>query len=308
MDFYKQRDFGQLLGAPFIFFGKEIKTILQGLLIFIGPFILIKSVLIGYFGFSPTEDIYTKIQNVGQIKAGTSLFIQILEFFENVMLYSFIGSHIKIFINKEFGNVEIEEIWTEIKRFYWRISGGLILSAIIIVVGLILIIFPGIYFLVALYPLFAIIILEEKSVSKSIYRSFELIKGTWWLTFGLGLVMIIIMTTISALFYHIPGLIFGLTGGRSLQFVLSNFTKSSMDVIVNLFMIIMPFFIYGHIISVKEQPDLIERITDIAENSEIKEVSEPKENNLPEHTKEISESKENRFLNNENTDRFKPKN
>jgi hypothetical protein len=256
MKLYKERDFGELIGINFIFFGKEIKTILKGLFIFVGPFIFIKVLLIGYFGFLPAEDIYTKIQHLGKAGNGNSFLIQFLEFFQNVMLYTFVGAYIKVFIENGLGNVNILDVWGKIRKFYWSYAGGLILSGIIIALGFVLLVVPGIYFLIVLYPLFAIIIIEEKGVGNSISRAFDLIKGEWWFTFGLALVLFILLFSLSAVLFLLVDGIFMFVPGGSISFVLSNIIEESFSVLITFLLALAPFFIYGRIVAKKENPEL----------------------------------------------------
>ncbi|NOZ34535.1 MAG: hypothetical protein GXO80_04465 [Chlorobi bacterium] len=300
MELYKKRDFGELIGAPFIFFGKEIKTLLTGIVIFIGPFILSEIVLIRWFGFHPVEDIYTQIQNFQYSFGGTSSFMMIFSVFQNVMLYTFIGSYIKVLHKKGYRNVEINDIWTEIKRFFWPFAGALILGNIIIVIGIIMFVIPGIYIAVALYPLFAIIIFEEIGVKNSLPRSFELIKGNWWLSLGLIIIMFIILTTgtaILTLFFNFLYRTIAAVG--SAYFVLTNITNSFLEVVMSIFLISTSFFLYGYLISVKEQPELFNRISEISEeeDSNVKEMKEI----------DNEEDESIRFVNEDENDRFKPK-
>jgi len=297
MEFYKQKDFGELISAPFIFFGKQFKPFFTGLLIFVGPFILIESVLIGYFNFSPAEDIITQIQTIGTNKPGSSYFIKFFEFFKNIMLYTYIGVFVKLFVNSGGQKTETQDIWREIRRFYWPVAGGQILGGIIIAVGLILIVIPGIYLAVALSPLFVVIIFEESGVSKSITRSFELIKGNWWLIFGLFIVLFIMLITASGVLFLLTGTVFSFVSQGTVVSVISNVLDLSFELIISVFLILLPLFLYGHLIGEKEQPELTEKIKDIID---------PENETI---TEEESESgSENRFLNDDDTDRFKPKN
>ncbi len=300
MEFYKQKDFGELLSAPFIFFGKQFKPFVTGLLIFIGPFILIESVLIGYFNFSPANDIITQIQTIGLSKPGSSYFIKFFEFFKNVMLYTYIGVYVKLFVNSNGQKTDPQDIWREIRRFYWPVAGGQILGGIIIAIGFILIIIPGIYLAVALSPLFVIIIFEESGVSKSITRSFELIKGSWWITFGLFLLLFIMLTTASGMLLLLTETVFSSVSQGAVFLTVSNLLEFSFELIISTFLILFPVFLYGYLVGEKEHPELTQKINDIITQKE--EDAEEKDNPAEAETKE----EENRFLN-DDTNRFKPK-
>ncbi|MCD6556373.1 MAG: glycerophosphoryl diester phosphodiesterase membrane domain-containing protein [Bacteroidales bacterium] len=300
MDFYKQKDFGQLISAPFIFFGKEFKPLITGLLVFIGPFILTEYVLTNLFHFQSAESISAQLQNLGNGNFTGTLFIMLLiSFFQNVMLYTYISAYIKTLSQEGFGNVEIQQVWSEMKRVYWPNTGGLFLGSIIIVIGLFLIILPGIYLAVALYPLFAIIIFENKGAVQSISRSLELIKGNWWLAFGLLIIMgIILISLVAVLTLFFQNLYAIIATGTSL-FVLNSVTNSLLDVLSSVFFISTPIFLYGHLIALNEQPELVNRISEISDAEDITHSEKGETQN--------EDSGRDRLINDSDTDRFKPK-
>jgi len=301
MEFYTQKDFGQLISAPFIFFGKEFKPLITSILIFVGPFIVIESILIGYFNFSPAKDVVTQIQNIGANTSGTAYFIQFFEFFKNIMLYTFIAVYAKIYVQKGTGNIETADVWKGISRFYWPVAGGQLLGGIIIVIGFLLIVIPGIYLAVALAPLFVIIVFEENGISKSLTKSFELIKGSWWLVLGLFIVMFIMLTTASGILYLLSESVFGIVAPGSVNSAIYNVFDLSFELLISTFLILLPIFIYGHLIAEKEQPELVNKIAEISDNNEDPTEKETKTIDDPENLDE------NRFLDDTDTDRFKPK-
>ena len=299
MEFYKQKDFGELISTPFIFFGKQFKPFITGLVIFVGPFILIESVLIGYFNFSPSNDLITQIQTIGTNKSLSSYFIKFFEFFKNIMLYTYIGGYVKLFVNSRGQKTEIQDVWKEICRFYWPVAGGQILGGIIIAVGFILLVIPGIYLAVALSPLFVVIIFEESGISKSITRSFELIKRNWWMIFALFIVLFIMLTTASGVLYLLTEIVSPFISQGAIFLTISNLSELSFEGIISVFLILLPVFLYGHLIGETEQLELRKKINEIyTDNPD----TEENENLSETETKE----EENRFLN-DDTDRFKPK-
>ena len=301
MDFYKQKDFGELISAPFIFFGKNLKPFVVGLLVFVGPFILTESILIGYFNFIPAKDVITQIQNIGLNKPGNAYFIQFFELFKNFMLYTYICVFVKIYVKNEIENIEMNDIWKEIRRFYWPVAGAQILGGIIIIIGTFLIVIPGIYLAVVLAPLFAIIVFEEKGVLISFSRTFDLIKGNWWLTFGLFIVLFIVLTTVSGVLYLLANTVSGFISSGSAVSVIVNILDLSLELLISTFLILLPVFIYGHLIAEKEQPELSDKINQIFDDKgdTTDEIVQPEEN--------PDKDNGNRFLDETDTDRFKPK-
>ncbi|MCF6184884.1 MAG: hypothetical protein L3J56_09745, partial [Bacteroidales bacterium] len=130
--------------------------------------------------------------------------------------------------------------------------------------------------------------------------SFELIKGNWWLSLGLMIIMFILLTTGTA----ILTLLFNflnktIASASSAYFVLTNITSSLLEVVMSVFLISTSFFLYGYLISVKEQPDLFNRISEISEEEDynVDNIQNP----------ENGENENNRFVDEDENDRFKPK-
>lgn len=88
----------------------------------------------------------------------------------------------------------------------------MILSTIIISFGFLFFFFPGIYLLVPLSIGYMVLIIEDTSITGAISRSFKLVKGRWWVTFGTLLVVVIVIGLIS-LVVQIPNYIYMFSKG-----------------------------------------------------------------------------------------------
>jgi Membrane domain of glycerophosphoryl diester phosphodiesterase len=68
-----------------------------------------------------------------------------------------------------------------------------ILAGIAIVIGLVLLIVPGVYLLVRFAFIDPAVVLEKKGITEAFSRSSELVKGSWWRIFGIGLLVFILL-------------------------------------------------------------------------------------------------------------------
>ncbi|MEQ1802334.1 MAG: hypothetical protein ABL989_10455 [Gammaproteobacteria bacterium] len=75
-----------------------------------------------------------------------------------------------------------------------------------IVVGLILLVIPGIYLMVALYPAFLLPIAEHLGARQSFRRAFQLVKGSWWRTAGVLSVLGLLIIALGAIMSFAAGL------------------------------------------------------------------------------------------------------
>jgi hypothetical protein len=109
---------------------------------------------------------------------------------------------------------------------FFRLLGASILAAIAIVLGLVLLIVPGIILLVHWLFLPQTIVIERSSVGSAFGRSWNLVKGSAWRVVGIGLVIFIIVSVIGGASGGILAAIVSLVGlpsaiGVALQQVVS---------------------------------------------------------------------------------------
>jgi len=81
-----------------------------------------------------------------------------------------------------------------------KIIAATIITSIMTMFGMILLLIPGIYLAVATLFVSAIIIIEGDPTFESIARSIKLIKGKWWSTFGLVVIMGIVVGLMQLVF------------------------------------------------------------------------------------------------------------
>lgn len=101
-------------------------------------------------------------------------------------------------------------------RRFWSLALLSIVSAILLAIGFVLLIIPGIFLTVAWCVAVPVLVFESPGILGSLQRSWELVKGNWWVTFGALLVTIVLIIGLSFLI----GAIFGGIGSNSVNGVL----------------------------------------------------------------------------------------
>lgn len=91
------------------------------------------------------------------------------------------------------------------------------LGAILVLIGLILIIIPGIYISVRFTVASQAAVLERQSVTGSLRRSWELVEGNWWRVFGIVIVVTILVAVLEGLAGRIVGAVAGDVLGTGLS-------------------------------------------------------------------------------------------
>lgn len=74
-----------------------------------------------------------------------------------------------------------------------RALGVVVMAAVLVAVGSLLLVLPGIYLLVGFWPALAILLSEDRSVRGSLDRSLVLVRGAWWQSCGVLLVMLVVV-------------------------------------------------------------------------------------------------------------------
>jgi hypothetical protein len=155
-------------------------------------------------GATLTED--QALNLLGDFAGATGLTVVV-----TVLATTFLSGFLTVVIGKAvLGRpVRAGEVWTEIRPLLLPLLGLTIIYTLIVVVGLIVFIIPGIW----LYVMFALatpaLVLERGRIFTALGRSRLLVRGSWWRTFGILLLAAIIAAIISM----IIALPFDLLGG-----------------------------------------------------------------------------------------------
>jgi hypothetical protein len=186
--FRKVRDFGSVMNHSFDFIKAEYRRLGKALLIYVLPFFILTGILLVLIQISMVKNLEDSIQpgaNVFQSftwkKMGFSYLLQLLNF---TVLSTVIFSFIDLYLKK---NAEFEV--ADLKASFLKLGGKLLI--VNIVVGLIAIIasvfllIPGIYLGVVFSLVAPIVVFEDAGLGQALSRSFEVIKGNWWKTFGI---------------------------------------------------------------------------------------------------------------------------
>jgi hypothetical protein len=284
IEFSKKREFGELFNATFQFIREEIKILIKPLLYLVLPIAL----LMGFFGglsqvhqmdysFGDVTNPFDSITRMFNIY----YFLQILcGMALNTVLVTLIYSYIKVYKDND-GKVELTLVYKLINQNLLQIFGYSIALGFLVIIGTMLFIIPGIYLFVSLQFIFVIKILDNETGESIFKRSFEIIKGYWWLSFGMLLILYLIVYIVSAIFSIPLAIIVGIGTWNSIESGLSSdgIGISSTIVIIAycfsslayLLAIIPPVFLafhYFNLVERKEATTLMEQISSIDDSNE----------------------------------------
>jgi hypothetical protein len=230
IDFQRARDFSKKMNATFEFIRQNYKALGKSILLIAGPSVLVGSVMAGSF--------MGEFFNFGRMAQGnpdafSDYFLSVSFWIQMMLMFVFltvsfvvsiatINCYLLIYDEKKTNKIEVSEVWERVRNVFWSYLGTSILFFFLFIIAYILLLIPvfiladisgvllffGIFFIVGgiIYLLFSssltyfIQVHEKKNFFDALSRSFRLVSGKWWSTFGLIVILYLIMMTVSYVF------------------------------------------------------------------------------------------------------------
>ncbi|WP_439181708.1 hypothetical protein [Carboxylicivirga taeanensis] len=194
----KRRDFSGVINAAFQFFKQENKRFITTLLTYTGIPMVIMIAMLVYMAVQLTNGHFGSIVNSPDASSIIGLLIPMFVFILLALIVQIIVmatsyGYLKMYHEKGKDNFMPAEIGQQITRKFFPIIGYSIVISLLITVGLLFFIIPGIYFAIILTLIFPILFIEDKGLSKNFNRCFQVIRNHWWQTFGVLIVASLIV-------------------------------------------------------------------------------------------------------------------
>ncbi|SDX86165.1 hypothetical protein SAMN05444411_110129 [Lutibacter oricola] len=212
IQFKRERDLGTIISDTFKFIRENWKEYFLTILKIVGPILAVSLAFIVFYmlAFSNIFSDKESIQNnpMGAISTMFSWVAGII--FVYTVLYTLLSMSSLYFIKsyiKNNGKPVFAEVKENVFKNIWKFLGLGILVTISVMFGMMLCYAPGIYLAVALSLSTSIMIFEDKNVGDSFSHSFTLIKGQWWNTFGVLIVVWLLIMVLGQVF-SVPAFIY----------------------------------------------------------------------------------------------------
>jgi hypothetical protein len=112
------------------------------------------------------------------------------------LLHGAVLGTLKSYANNN-GEVLESEVKFEAKSKFWKLWGGNIVAGVLVGLGFIMCLVPGIYLLVPLSLITSVIVFQNKDIMDAFSECFQLIKDNWWITFATILILGILFYVIN---------------------------------------------------------------------------------------------------------------
>ncbi|WEK19091.1 MAG: hypothetical protein P0Y49_20145 [Candidatus Pedobacter colombiensis] len=192
LELKKLRAFGEIINDTFLFIKENFRPLLK-VFVYLCGFFILAGMIAAIMQQLETKAFVNGISKMGASAWRTNL-SQIFTFnYLLVVIFSICSSaailvstlsFIALYIQK--GNVAPtpDEVWSYFKYYYFRVFFSNIFTLLIVIVGFMFCLVPGIYLFPAMSLLFPIMVLENANFQYSFERSFKLLKNQWWVTAG----------------------------------------------------------------------------------------------------------------------------
>jgi len=320
-DIFKRREFSELISDTLNFYIREAKSLFKFIFKYILLFIIVKSLVahnyayVFYFEYENFPNFFELLRYGSGELIGFVLILKLIDFLQYTMLIVVIGTYVKLYAQT--GIVEKKDIGQEIKTVFFKILGSNALIVIILSFSLIALILPALYLFVIFSIVPFIIIFEDLSIGKAISKSLRVFKGNWWKSFGAFLVISLIYFIFTLIVSLIFPRLFMSFGFIPFVFIISSLATGILYAFATALPILLAVTLYtssAHLgetqIKTPKKKQSIKRKKDKQKTRE-----NPAETKKPDSLHEDDEwanienkeEQKNRFLDDNETDRFKSK-
>jgi hypothetical protein len=256
-DFWQQRDFGKKISATFEFMGAHWRPLGQVLLYLVVPMALVQGILnavlqsqvLGAF----RQTFYDHSTGGGYLSNRMAMYTAALQSplyllnnvlataLHTVLVLSVYGYVLRcVYPTEAGGPVTVADVWEVVKRQFVGTFFSLYGVWFVIALSFLVLLVPGIYMSVVLSLFFVVRVLEDSGFGTTINRCVSLIRGKWWSTFGLLVVMLLIIYFMFAS----VGIVAALFGGFRSLLLRPGSPSSSFLVVISAFSGLLTLLLY----------------------------------------------------------------
>lgn len=215
--FRKTRDIGEVITATLEFVRENFKPLGKALLTIVGPVVFVSvilgalmqmsflsAILSGYGSDYGAEDIGSTFLSI----LGTGLLLTVGALVIFTLATAVVYSYLVLYMDEGTEHLDVPSVWRETKRNFFRLLWTFLgigimwviasfVAALIPILGVLVLYIGDIYVGVTLSLVGIIRVREDVTISESISRSFDLVRGNWWRTALVVYIAYILVTTVS---------------------------------------------------------------------------------------------------------------
>ncbi len=216
--FRKKREVGEVINDSIAFLKQEHKPVSRILLVYVLPFVILYAAAQVYFqrnvmvNFDFT-DPESMMGNIGPFYLNLFFFMLFSLFIQSLLAGTYY-SYIEAYIKKGKGNFELSDITSHFFSNSLLALGAGFVYTVIVLMGVMLCILPGIFMANSLSLVVFIFIFEKRGINDSLMSSLRLVNSQWWNTLLINLIGLVLVY-VAGIILSIPGMFAG--GGGNLM-------------------------------------------------------------------------------------------
>lgn len=200
INFRQERDLGQIINDTFRFLRYECRPLFRAIAVICLPMALLAGFLLGGSLGAMQQaaiDPFGSGSPFDGLNALSLIAAYLLLFGAMFVMTAMTYEHLRASEQGEASMLSTGDLFRRALGQFWSYFGLALLTGLISMVGMVALIFPGIWIFVALSLGFMAHAVERTGATGSLSRSYNLVSGNWWSTFGLLIVVYLIITVIS---------------------------------------------------------------------------------------------------------------
>lgn len=276
IELVKYRDFSDVFNGSFAFMSQEMKQLVRVLGLYAGVPVIIAVILNALY----LQDAFTVIfemsnSGIGAMPNPVLIFLTIIvSFVAQVFIMGLVPAYLGEYEEKGRNGFSAADVWNRFARHFGAIIGYSIVAGLLMFVGFLFLIIPGIYLSVPFTFVLYVKVIEDKDLGDTLSRCFQLVKSRWWATFGIIILAYLIISVVGWLFSIPTMIVAGIQGfmavsggeamdGNSLGIILSTIFAGLGQYILYPVLYIIIAFQYYTLREQKDRSSLMDRISSI---------------------------------------------
>ncbi len=218
-NFQQARGVSETLNATFAFIRQEFFPLGKAILYLVGPVVLITSYFSMYYfsgiiqGAMQGGEPQTVFRMMQSPYYWGTVALQMLGYVVNMLVVTY---YIRFYIQNNNTAPSLNTVWIAAINDLPRIVFYDVIAYLIMVVGMLAFVIPGIYLSIGLSLLAIVAVHERPGLGKSISRSLKLIKGYWWFTLGV-IILATLVSYVLQMILQMPFMLMGVAAGINMK-------------------------------------------------------------------------------------------
>lgn len=247
----KIRDFSENLNDTFVFIRLNFKPLVTCFIGISGVFMLGSAIISGIYQSEFGEifeqilsrsDTYEEPEELS-IFSPTYFLVYLLAWLNIVAMKVSLLAYVKVYERKQGEDVTFKEVWDEFVKYFFKVFFYSLPIVLVMLIGLVFCILPGVYLWVVLMPFEMVLIMEEESFGGAWERCFTIVKENFWSSLAIYLVAYLIYMMASG----IIGAVIGLMSGAIAYFTTKD-VSTTVGIVTSIFNILsFVFFLVFYI-------------------------------------------------------------